>query len=107
MRAGQLNDRLEIQTRTLARDGYGDMLPTWTTVATRWGKIDPQSAGEVQFAGQPTPVIVVNITLRYFDGLTDMYRLKKGTRIFYILGVINKDEKQRAHLCFCREVVEE
>lgn len=105
MQAGKLRHRIEIQSRVLAQDGYGDPLPTWTTQATRWGQILPQSAQEVWRAQQAQPEVTHVVRMRFYDGLTPDFRLKIGTRIFNIAGVTDTEERHREHVITCREEV--
>jgi SPP1 family predicted phage head-tail adaptor len=109
-----LRDRLLIQA---AQDGppqqdkFGEPIPQWGTVATRWGKIEPLSGRELWQAQQVQADVTHRIRLRYFAGLHPKHRFAKAepklgtTRIFSILGTPNPDERKREQLCLCKEQV--
>lgn len=103
MRAGKLSDRIEIQSREISQDTFGDGLQVWSTVATRWGSIEQVSGREVWQANQLNPDVNVKITLRYYSGLTPRHRLVNGDRTFNIDSVIDIDGRE--HVCFCKEEV--
>lgn len=105
IKAGKLRQRFEIQEATESRDSFGDAPVTFSTVAERWGQLMPSTGVEFWRAQQVQPNISAMIRLRYFDGLTSRHRLKMGSRIFNISGVINTDERKREHVLTCSEGV--
>ena len=98
MKAGNLSYRIEVQERSLSPDGFGDPLPTWTTIATRWASLEMQGAGKPFSANQVSPDATVRITMRYYDGLTPRHRLKLNSRIFQIEGITH-DEWETVIMC--------
>ena len=46
IRAGQLNKRIELQSRTTADDAYGEAVETFTKLATVWAQVFTMGAKE-------------------------------------------------------------
>lgn len=65
MKAGELRERVEIQTATVTRDAYNAELLTWATVATVWAKVQERGGREPLIADRPTMVVSYEVTLRY------------------------------------------
>lgn len=97
MQAGKLRHRIDIQSAAESRDAHGAITRTWTTVATRWGSIEPIRMREIFQGQQIEPRLSHAITLRYYDGLDSSYRLQYASRIFNIHSVRNLDERDRTH----------
>ncbi len=104
MEAGKLRHRVEVQSRTLTQDSYGDVLPTWTTQATRWAEVVPVSGREVHLAGRITSETTHTVRLRYLSGLDSKWRILWGTRVLEIESVINTDEINWEMVLACKEV---
>lgn len=64
MKAGDLRERIEIQTATVTRDAYGEEQPAWATVATVWAKVQERGGREPILADRPVMVISYEITIR-------------------------------------------
>lgn len=104
MRSGPLRHRLTILVPVHTKDSGGTFTSTYTTVATRWGSVEPLTSRERLIAGQPQTRVTGRIRLRYFDGLTTRHRITHGDRTFEIVGVTNPDERGRETLCDVLEV---
>jgi len=75
MRAGRLRHRLQIQSLAYARNNEGGNTPTWSTVATVWGSIEPLSGRELTEAQQVNTRASVRIRMRKYAGLTTEHRI--------------------------------
>ena len=75
MRAGRLRHTVEIQRATEAADATGQMIKTWSTIATRKAEIIPLSGDEYMDAQQIQSKVTHRVTMRYYDGLTSVDRL--------------------------------
>lgn len=100
---GAMRYRIDIQSRTVSQDSYGQAVETWTTVAIRWGRIEPLSGRELWQAQQVRPDLTHKITMRYYAGLTPKERLKFGSRYFEVTSVLNIDEQKRYMVLLCTE----
>ena len=92
--AGELDRRIEIQkvSESVDASGYGDATPAWTLFRKVWAKIETTGGREFYRASQTFSQMSHLITIRYLQGLTTKHRIKYGSRIFGIQGVINVNE---------------
>jgi|LakMenE18May11ns_1017448.scaffolds.fasta_scaffold9955048_3 SPP1 family predicted phage head-tail adaptor len=92
MKSSTLSERIEIQSATETQDAFGQMGKTWITNQVRWCSINPLNDREQFYAAQIRPETTHRITFRYFENLTHKHRLKKGSRIFDILSILNPND---------------
>lgn len=95
MNAGQLRSRLVIQAKVETRDPRGGVIETWTTVAERWGTIQPVRMRELLLAQQVQARVTHRIILRFFAGLTNQHRIVHEQRVFHVQPPINLNERNR------------
>jgi len=95
---------VEIQEVTSSPDAMGQPTISWGTTQSAWAQILPLTARELYFTKTVRPETTHRITLRYFAGLTSANRLKMGSRIFNILGLINENELKKTWLVDAVEV---
>lgn len=101
-----MRERVEIQARTTAPDSYGQPIPTWATVATVWGKVEPLSGREAWQAQSVRPDVTHKVSVRYYAGLTPKHRFRvDGTRVFSIEAVLDIEDRHRVMECMCKEEV--
>lgn len=105
MRAGQLRHRIEFQERNEARGAQGGVVESWTTLAFRWAKIIPLAGQELINAQQIVNTVTHRVELRYWVDLTAKLRIVFKGRIFGIENVMNLNERNIEHHCFCTEEV--
>lgn len=102
---GKMRTAIAIQERIETRDTFGGPTLTWSTVATRWGRVEPLSGRELWQAQAARPDVSHRITLRHYDGLTPRHRLLVGSRVFNIESVLNIEEKGRVSQVMAKEEV--
>lgn len=73
--AGQLDQRLTLQSRAAGADVLGQPSGAWQTVATVWGKARPLRSRELFAAGQVQNVSDVEFTIRYREDVTATMRV--------------------------------
>lgn len=100
---GSLRDRIEIQSASEVSDAFGHKVASWSTVATRWGRIEPLSGGELWRTRQVVSSVNCRIVLRFYEGLTPKHRLKKGSRIFELSSALDQGERCRYHVLLAVE----
>ena len=114
MAVGKMRHRLQLQSKTTTSDGGGSAaVTTWTTFATVYGQISPQSGGERLFGDQLEEPITHIITLRFRRDLSFNNRIKytyrngdaTNTRIFNIKRIINVDTRDKYLTVQCVEGV--
>lgn len=105
MQTGRLRERLTIQEETVTRDGSGEELRTWGTVATVWGQILPGTPNErfQAAAGQRVAEVSHRVRIRFREGITPKMRILWETRILEILGVVDPDGKRSTTYLLCTE----
>jgi SPP1 family predicted phage head-tail adaptor len=110
MRAGNLRHRVILQSPGGVIDEFGERETTWTDVATVWASIDPLSVREQFLAQQAQSITTHKVKFRYDSSLSVInasWRVKFGTRVFVIDGVINKDERNKEYELLCTEGLRE
>lgn len=106
MRAGRLRHRVVIQQPTAgAANDYGETADTWSTFATVWSEIVPQSAREYQQAQTLRGDMTHLIKIRWYNGVTIQMRVVYKSRNLNIVSVINVGERDREMQLICVEEV--
>jgi len=95
---------VEIQEVSSTPDALGQPTISWGTTQTVYAQIMPLNARELYFTKTVRPETTHRVTMRYFPGLTSANRLKMGSRIFNILGLINENELKKTWLVDAVEV---
>jgi SPP1 family predicted phage head-tail adaptor len=65
LRAGALNRRITLQSRSTGQDTSGGQLLTWTDVATVWAQVEPLNGRELLAAQAVQSSVSHQITIRY------------------------------------------
>ncbi len=104
MNAGRLRHRIRIQTPTAARNGYGEQIITWTTLATVWAAVEPLRGRELYDAEQVQAEISHRVRIRPYPGVTPQMRVLFDSRVLMIETVINVEERGRDMQLMCREM---
>lgn len=106
MQAGRLRHRVSIQQRVEARNGYGELISTWSTLATVWGSVEPIRGREFFEAEQVQSEISTRVRIRYYDGITAQMRVLFGSRKLQILAVIDVNERHKEMQLMCKEMTD-
>lgn len=104
MRAGKLRHKITIESKSNAQDAYGALVETWSTYATAWASIEPLTGREYFEQGKVSSEVTTRIRIRHISGVTNLMRVKFGTRIFTIVTVINIDERNKEYELMCKEI---
>ena len=103
--AGRLDKRVTLQSATSARDGHGQPIATWTTVATVWAAVEPIRGREYFSAQQVSAETTHRVTIRWRSGVSPQWRVVFGDRTFRIESVINPRERNERLELMCVEVL--
>ncbi len=105
MRAGDLRNRVKIQSKSVTRNTFGEEVVSWVDVATVWAAIEPLSGREFLAAQAVNAELTVRIRIRYRTGIDSSMRVLFGTRVFEIISPpINPvSDKRELHL-MCKEL---
>ena len=104
--AARLRDKVIIQAYTDTIDAAGGPTITWATFITRYASIVPLNGNEYFTAQQLNVDISVRIRLRYDTlaaTITSKHRVLWGSRIYDILTVINRQERNKEIILMCQE----
>ena len=73
--AGELNQRITLQQKTVTRNGIGEEVVTWSDVVTTWAKVMPLRGNAFYTANQEQHVIDARFLIRERSGLNVGMRL--------------------------------
>jgi len=105
IKAGSLNTRIELQSKSTTYDAMGQPVLAWSTDYTVSASVKPLSSREAYFAKAVRPETTHRIIMRYLSGFSHHHRIKIGARILNILAILNIDENNRTMQVDCLEVV--
>ncbi|MBK5206121.1 MAG: phage head closure protein [Polaromonas sp.] len=99
MRAGNLDQRITIQTPATGQDAYGSPLTGWTDFATVWAGIQDLSGREYLAAAATQNATTSKITIRHLAGIVPSMRVLHGAVAFNIEAVLGQDKRQLLLMC--------
>jgi SPP1 family predicted phage head-tail adaptor len=105
MNAGNLNQRVTIQSRSASVDSIGQPVETWATVAELWADVRYQRGLEAIKAGADVSVVNLSVRIRYRAGIDAGMRILHGSDVLDIQAVL-PDAGRREYIDLaCRKVV--
>ena len=104
---GRRRHRGVLQSKTETRGDAGGVVISWTTEATVWISIEPISGKEYSAIQQTQNEASVRITLRYYSGLDETWRVVNGGRAYSIVDAINDDDLNRDLTLMCLQGVKD
>lgn len=102
LQAGQLNQRVTIQTVTLTSDAGGGSTEAWADTVTVWARVEALTGGEAWQAMQVAANLSHRVTIRK-RAVTAQQRVKYGTDILLIRSV-RPDEHNVERELLCEQV---
>jgi len=92
--AGKLRHRIAIERKVETRDATtGEFTYTWANVCCNVpAAIEPLSAREFIASQTPNSEVVARITIRFKSGLDASMRIRRGTTIYNIAGILPDKE---------------
>lgn len=98
--AGTFRHRLTFQQQTATKDAIGGASPTWESVVTVWGYVEPLNGRQVVAAKAIRHEVTHQIHVRWHSALSDMMavsamRVLFGSRILLIQFARNVEERNR------------
>jgi len=73
--AGDLTQRITLQSRASAQDALGNASGAWSDVATVWARARPLRSRELFAAGQTENLTDVEFTIRWRDDVDSTWRV--------------------------------
>lgn len=100
MRAGLLDRKVTIQSRTVTQDpDYGSEVSVWGTFATAWARFDETGGTEQERNNREFDTRNAMVTIRFIDGVNaDMRLLESNGSIWQIINVSLKGRKREMRL---------
>ena len=99
MQSQRLRRRVDIDRQVLTQDPMGGQTITWSPWATNVpAEIAPLSAREFLAANQVHGEVTARITIRWRAGLEPTMRIRHGTDIYNIAGVLPDAKSGRSHI---------
>lgn len=108
MPAGRYDKRVAIQTDGGTEDAGGNVVESWSTVATRWGRLVDGGGTELYRAQRVDPTVSAVVELRaQYNGLGPAQRFVIDGRTFNISAVLGKSDRtaRRGQIVHCTEEV--
>lgn len=110
LQSGTFRQRVTLQDLVETIDSYGQMVQSWTDVATFWAEVRPLRGQESLNVRQVWATATTLIKHRYLGPDLDpspkqRYKLVKDGRIFNILDPTNVEERNRSIESVCQEYV--
>lgn len=100
---GDLRHRISIEAPVRAPDGGGGADVTWALIDEVWAAIWPRTSAETVRLDRTESVATHDVWMRYRSGVAPEMRIRLGTRVFDIRGVIDADERRRWLKCIVEE----
>ena len=93
MRAGRLNQVIELQRSSQSEDAYGQEIESWETFASVWAGIEPSKSTEQFTEDQLNSRIDALIVMRYRDDIDMSCRVShtdrsNNTHIYQLIGEV-------------------
>jgi len=101
---GELDQRADIQARTLTPDGGGGYSESWDVIATVWVSIAPSSGGGVFGPDQTESRVRHKITLRRNSTVAAGQRVIVGARTFRIHALLDEGGRATLMTLLCEEL---
>lgn len=101
MRAGTLDQRIELQELVEGFDDYGQPLSEWQTVLSAWAAVEPLQGREYLAAMQAQSETTIRVRLRYRPGIKSAMRVKHGAKLYGIQSVIDVKSTGRELVLMC------
>lgn len=93
--AGQLRERVTIQSATETADGQGGLAKAWTALATVWANVVAAGPGRESLATSAVrPILNYAVTIRRRTDVTPQMRVVWGDKTLQVEGVRDPDGRR-------------
>lgn len=108
MRAGQLRQRISIQTPNETQDDAGAITTTWTELVETWAAVEPSTGTERWVEGMDQRVAerLTRVRVRFRDDveIDERCRVVFGEQVLNIERIVNRWSRDRELVMLCSEV---
>lgn len=107
MRSGRLRHRVSIQSRSQSLNSYGEPSNSFSEITggAVWAAIESAGAREGKLADHRDEIITHNVLIRHLAGIDATHRVVFGSRVFDVVSVVNRDERDIQLELRCKERV--
>ena len=102
---GERRHYLTVEVPKRVSDGMGGTAVTWTAKANVWAAIWPVSSNERIQADKPNLSVSHKIRFPFLKDFKGEWRLRKRSRIFSVVSIINVQEMDEELELLCKEGV--
>ena len=106
MRAGEIRHRITLQQPVETRSAFGEVVISYSDVATVWAAIDWRSGRRYEAAAQLNSEIEGVVRIRYYSGVKPYWRISFDDRTFIILSITNTKEQNAEMILYCKEALD-
>ena len=103
--AGELDKQVTLERNTPTRNGFGEEVDAWATLATVWAGIDPKRGREFFAASQFQSEGKRIVHIRYRSGLSTKDRVRYAGRALRIEDVQDPGERHEELYLLCVEAL--
>jgi SPP1 family predicted phage head-tail adaptor len=75
MKAGKLDRRIRLETKSATLDTYGQETVTWNLLAEVWAEVLPTTGRELVASLQVTPEVMTKFRIRWITGFKESDRI--------------------------------
>lgn len=100
--AGELTERITIETPAKAQNEVGETMLAWSTYATVWAKVESLSGREAERYGEIVGFSGHKVTIRALSGVSTSMRVIYRSRTLEV-GAINEYDRVRYMELICTE----
>lgn len=104
MRAGELDQRITLQNRSVTQDTFGQDITVWVDVLTVWAQVQALRGREFFAAAQVQQEKTLKVRIRYRSDVSPTWRFIWQGRVHDITSVIPVGRKEMLEL-MCHEGV--
>lgn len=87
MKAGKLDRRIRLETKTATLDSYGQESVTWGLLAEVWAEVLPMSGRELIASMQVTPEAMTKFRIRWITGFNETGRIVYRNEIYEVTHI--------------------
>ena len=103
--AGELDRQIDIYTRSVSSNDFGETPEAFTYNRTIWAKIIPAGGGEKIESKRETATNEVLFIVRYTTTITEVDRIKWNGRYYDISKIDTPDRKVFLHITAATKIV--
>lgn len=106
MIAGDLRHRVTVLRRPdpQTHNAFGEVITTWSEIATVWGAVEPQSGNETIEQGARVAQVTHVVRIRRRADVRPEMRITNRGRVYEVLTVLDANKPGEMRL-ICREVI--